>query len=90
MLYIIALTDFTDFIGAVCSSVFLPHRQFTIYNFNICRDPLVQAADMTGMDLGSLLSDLVAAKKRMREKKGKSVQYSHCLSMLFRISLLLL
>ena len=25
---------------------------------------------MTGMDLGSLLSDLVAAKKKMREKKG--------------------
>jgi hypothetical protein len=34
------------------------------------KDPLVQAADMTGMDLGSLLSDLVAAKKKMREKKG--------------------
>ena len=28
---------------------------------------------MTGMDLGSLLSDLVAAKKKMREKKGISV-----------------
>ena len=34
------------------------------------RDDLVKAADMTSMDLGSLLSDLVAAKKRMREKKG--------------------
>jgi hypothetical protein len=32
------------------------------------KDPLVEAADMTSMDLGSLLSDLVAAKKRMREK----------------------
>jgi hypothetical protein len=32
------------------------------------KDSLVQAADMTGMDLGAVLSDLVAAKKRMREK----------------------
>ena len=28
---------------------------------------------MTGMDLGSLLSDLVAAKKKMREKKGSQL-----------------
>ena len=38
-------------------------------NYTCCRDPLVEAADMTSMDqLGSRLSDLVAAKKRMREE----------------------
>ena len=40
------------------------HRRFK----HTCRYPLVEAADMTSVDLGSLMSDLVAAKKRMREK----------------------
>ena len=37
-------------------------------NYTCCRDPLVEAADMTSTDLGSRMSHLVAAKKRMREE----------------------
>ena len=44
----------------------LVYQKYSVYG----RDQLVEAADMTSVDLGSLLSDLMAAKKRMREKGG--------------------
>ena len=50
------------------------------------RDPLVQAADMTNMDLKSLLSDLVMAKQRMREQRGihtrSFIYFTKCMAIL--------